>query len=380
MKRFWQIEIITAVIMIVTNLAGPALADISWSGDVDPSDPSTWNSDTNGYIGINNLGTMDITGGSDVKVFNGYIGYSSGSMGSVTVDGAGSTWTSSYTLRVGLRGYGTLNIKGGGAVTNHYGVKIGSSSYSTGIVTVDGAGSKWTNSDDLTVGSEGNGTMNIINGGAVTNHYGYIGEEYESTSEVTVDGTGSTWTNIYGLTVGGDGDGTLNITNGGVVRNNKGHLGFWSGSTGEVSVDGSDSTWTNGSSLDVGHFGNGTLNITNGGLVSVAETLTIDYNGGDDSFINMATGGMLALFGDGDDSLVDFMELIDGTDAIRYLDDSGLDWVDITGATYGIDYTLQHLTNGDLAGYTILTVTAVPEPCTLIMLSLGGLVLRRRKA
>ena len=65
-----------------------------------------------------------------------------------------------------------------------------------------------------------------------------------------------------------------------------------------------------------------------------------------------------------------------GTDAIRYWDDSVSDWADITGATYGEDYTLSYLTAGDLAGYTVLTV---PEPATLSLLALGGLALIRRR-
>ena len=88
---------------------------------------------------------------------------------------------------------------------------------------------------------------------------------------------------------------------------------------------------------------------------------------------------MLALLGDADDSLADFLNLISGTDAIRYWDDSISGWADITGATYGVDYTLTHLTTGDLTDYTMLTVTAVPEPATLALLGLGGLMVRHCK-
>ena len=75
----------------------------------------------------------------------GYIGCTSGSTGTVTVDGTGSTWTNSGDLYVGYYGNGTLNITGGGAVSNTNGY-IGYNSGSTGTVTVDGTGSKWTNS------------------------------------------------------------------------------------------------------------------------------------------------------------------------------------------------------------------------------------------
>jgi len=75
----------------------------------------------------------------------------------------------------------------------------------------------------------------------------------------------------------------------------------------------------------------------------------------------MATGGMLALRGEADESLAQFMGLIEGTDAIRYWNESTAGWADITGATLAKDYTLGYLTEGELAGYTILTMS---EPAT----------------
>ncbi len=157
--------------------------------------------------------------------------------------------------------------------------------------------------------------------------------------------------------------------------------GYSSDSTGVVTVDGTGSIWAIVSGLDVGCIGNGTLDITSGGLVSVGGILTIDIYLDGDSVINMATGGMLALRGDADDLLGDFLGMIEGTDAIRYWD--GLDWADITGANPGSDYTLSYLETGDLTGYTVLTVTTpVPEPSSFALLaglSLAGLFARRRR-
>ena len=70
--------------------------------------------------------------------------------------------------------------------------------------------------------------------------------------------------------------------------------------------------------------------ITGGGLVSVRGNLTIDYDGNGDGFINMSTGGMLALNREADGSLHEFLGTVIGTDAIRYWDDSISDWADIT--------------------------------------------------
>jgi len=220
--------------------------------------------------------------------------------------------------------------------------------------------------------------LTITNGGLVSNDYdASIGNKSGSTGTAIVDGIGSTWENRDGLHVGREGNGTLMITNGGLVSNgNDAFIGTISGSTGTVIVDGIGSIWENRGSLYVGREGDGTLDITNGGFVSVAGTLTTNYDGGYDSFVKMSQGGMLALYGDADGSLADFLALTEGNLPIRWYWE-GLGWVDIEdatyGATYGVDYTLSK-GDGNLAGYTILTV---PEPTTLTLLVMGGLVVLR---
>jgi hypothetical protein len=97
----------------------------------------------------------------------------------------------------------------------------------------------------------------------------------------------------------------------------------------------------------------------------------------------MSTGGILALYGDADDSLADYLDLTRGTDAIRYWDDSISRWANITGATPGEDYTLAYIddANSDLYGYTVLTVgtVPVPEPSGLVLLAGLGIMLLSRK-
>jgi T5SS/PEP-CTERM-associated repeat protein len=161
--------------------------------------------------------------------------------------------------------------------------------------------------------------------------------------------------------VGSEGTGNLNVDAGGVVSSPYSPIGSRPGSTGIAKVSGSGSHWTVGG-LFVGRGGTGELDITGGGLVSVSSNLTIDENTDGDGFINMSTGGMLALFGEADDTLAQFMDLINGTDAIRYWDDGGNAWANITSATYGDDYTLSYHTTGDLTGYTQLTVTTPAWP------------------
>jgi len=65
MKRtIGRLRIFIAVIWVVISLARPALAEILWSGDVDPANPATWTSSTNGFVGMTGYDTMNITEGS----------------------------------------------------------------------------------------------------------------------------------------------------------------------------------------------------------------------------------------------------------------------------------------------------------------------------
>jgi T5SS/PEP-CTERM-associated repeat protein len=291
----------------------------------------------------------------------GLIGFSPGSSGTVTVTGAGSEWTNYSSLYVGRSGSGTLAIEAAGRVDSSGG-NLGETSGSTGTATVTGNGSMWTTSSSLNIGRYGNGSLAIEAGGLVNSFSGYLGQFSGSTGKATVNGSGSKWINRTGLYIGRSGNGTLAITAGGQVSSAGGYLGDNSGSSGTATVAGAGSKWTITFSLYVGESGNGKLTIEDGGLVSVGGTLTIDNHSPGQSSINITTGGMLALYGNADDSLSQFLELVQGTDAIRFWDDSLSAWAPLASATFGEDYTLEYLSSGDLAGYTLLTVGAASSP------------------
>jgi T5SS/PEP-CTERM-associated repeat protein len=233
---------------------------------------STWtNGDQTLAVGYYGNGTLKITNGGSVRGGDAEIGWNAGATGVATVDGVGSTWTNTYNVSVGNRGNGTLSVTNHGSVVSKAG-SIGNSANSTGVVTVDGAGSNWT-SGGIDVGGNGRGTLAITRNGSVTCTNAYIGARAGSVGMVTVDGPGSTW-NAGGLTVGFDGNGTLRISNGAHVDDARGgygsgdYISFDAGSTGTVMVDGIGSAWTNNSTLYVGVGGTGILSITGGGFVN----------------------------------------------------------------------------------------------------------------
>ena len=196
---------------------------------------------------------------------------------------------------------GALDIFGGGQLESFYGNEIGRNAGSSGAVTVDGIGSSWQlagPSASLDVGASGEGSLTITNGGEVLNADSFlstsIGDNAGSSGTVTVDGTGSKLTHINAsINIGNSGNGTLNILNGGSVSNTFGSVGRLSGATGTVTVDGAGSSWNNSNALGLGDWGNGTLNIINDGLVTVASgaaTVELGRFGGSGT-LNMGNGG-----------------------------------------------------------------------------------------
>ncbi|MCA9237345.1 MAG: hypothetical protein KDA44_17850 [Planctomycetales bacterium] len=313
-------------------------------------------------VGREGIGSLTVSNGGYVMAggnFTGIIGDVSGSSGVVMVDGSGSTLTNTGGLMVGRAGTGTLSISNRGTVSNQGHSRIGVDENSIGWVTVEGEGSVW-NSSTLYAGISGRGNVAIAEGGSVRSEGAYIGYEWGAVGDVTVSGANANWTTSnYGLYVGRGGNGTLNITSGGEVSCSWGAIGSFSSSSGKVRIHGAGSKWNVRGVLDVG--GDAMLNITDGGLLTVDYALTISATPRHDNSIAMASGGMLAIPGDVDDSLTQFLGFVQGNDAIRYWNPEDGHLASLTDATYGDDYTLEYLTTGDLAGYTMLTVTA-PGP------------------
>ncbi len=322
---------------------------------------STWTNTETLAVGRYGNATVQIrNGGSVVTDGNSTIAVDDESTSAVTVDGEGSNWTTNGILSVGQWGNGSLFVVNDGTVTSTS-ARIGDRDTSTGKVSIDGAGAIWTLSDSLQIGLNGSGSLKISSGGVAITPAAAIGVNGGSNGEVTVDGFGSSWSVNEFLTVGRVGDAQLYIVDGGNVNCEVGWIASNSTSNGRVILDGSGSTLATSGELRIGQYGNGRLTITNHGLTSVAGTLIVDFFGNTNSHVDLATGGQLALFGDADDSISQFLDLVEGTDAIRYWDHDLLQWSHITTGTLGDDYTLEYLTTGDLAGYTLLTVGSLDD-------------------
>ena len=327
------------------------------------------------YVGGIDGGSGELTvingGAVDCSGYDCIIGgYQSDSIGAVTVDGTGSTLTCAGDLMIYGFGGGsaTLTIDNDGAVSVDGMIYIESDSGSSASIFFGEGGGTLTGNCFKDSPEQFSGTGTINTRGLVSDVDLVFDANHGLTQTLLLNEPGRNITvnlDISGangvaedLGIGHIGSGSLTIRDAVSVECRNGSVGYYSGSTGTATVDGAGSSWICAEYLDVGGNGNGTLSINNGGLVSVAETLTIDYDAEGNGFVDIYNGGMLALLGDADDSLASFLELIEGTDAIRYWDFEVSAWNDISGATPGVDYILSYQTAGDLAGYTLLTVLA----------------------
>jgi T5SS/PEP-CTERM-associated repeat protein len=283
---------------IVDTIAQAATLGPTTSGTVlvENGGNITLNTDNNlngGILAGLNGGTANITitgTGSQILI--------SGNNNNGTLDGVAIARSGDATLNVlaggkltfndtGTKGQGGLSIGGNGAaVTN-------GEQAATGTVTVSGAGSQIDIQSPhgvITAGFSGTGTLNVLNGGAVTSENLVIGRNTGSTGLVSINGLGSSITltgndvdNGTGarVIVGGSGTGSLSLTNGAELVINPatdnggviiGGAGTLPGGAGTMTVSGGSKVLVSGTNglIDVGRNGTGTLTITGGSTVDVA--------------------------------------------------------------------------------------------------------------
>jgi autotransporter family porin len=224
-------------------------------------------------------GTLIIDGGSHVTGNQSMIiGNSANSSGNATITGAGTTLNLIRFLSVGngAGSYGELNILDGavvGSASFASGAgRVGAGSGSTGVVNVSGTGSTWNSQGTTAIGDNGNGTLNISDGGTVNALALRVGNGAGSEGTVNVDGatlnvTGSR--SIGSGIIGNAGTGRLNITNGGTVSDSFTYIGG-AGGIGTVSVSGNGSVFNSNLNTIVGNGGQGLIEVTDGGVFNAS--------------------------------------------------------------------------------------------------------------
>ncbi|MEM7304698.1 MAG: autotransporter domain-containing protein, partial [Pseudomonadota bacterium] len=280
-----------------------AMGEVSVAG-VSNGVRSTWDINRDLEIGNSGMATLNISQGGLVAVGrNVRVADNGPSIGSITVDGSSdgfrSTWDISNSLDVGDNGQGTLNILNGGLVNSNNDGRIGDQNGSTGIVTVDGVSnglrSSWTIGDDAFFGFRGQATLNIQNGGFVSvNDDVRVADRNTSVAIINVTGSNnglnSTWAVGDDLRMGDGGTATLNINMGGRVSSDDAIIGVGGSATGTVNIEGADSRFDVVDDLTVGASnGDGVLNISDQAVVQSADTFIATSNGAT-GIINIGNG------------------------------------------------------------------------------------------
>jgi T5SS/PEP-CTERM-associated repeat protein len=226
-----------------------------------------------------------------------FVGYDSGANGNIASIAAGGRWTNAGPLTVGLASNGNSFLVIGGTLTvtgpaNDVIVGDGAAAGGNSIVVTGGT---FSSQAALVIGKSGTGNSFSATAGArVSNANVRFGLNAVSTGNTgTVDGAGTVWTITNKLRVGSDGgDNGLSITNGGVVNVASDVFvgGTSTGSTASgnsitVSGSGSKLAILSGTADLVIAYGTGTANV-----VTVADSGTLAV-----SSIKLGPGGTLKI-------------------------------------------------------------------------------------
>jgi len=174
-----------------------------------------------------------------------------------------------YLPTTGTGTNNSLQILNGGSVTNTE-ARIGNNpgdNYNYAIVSSNG--SSWYNSGQVYIGYSGAfGQLTVTNGGRIDTLQFNLGFGIAASNNAAlVTGANSLITTPNGTVLGGGGNNSLTIADGGRVQNNIGYFGFGGLGGNSVLVTGAGSVWTNTGVMYVGYTDNNVLTIANSGFV-----------------------------------------------------------------------------------------------------------------
>lgn len=245
---------------------------------------------TYGYGGLQVNGDLSVTDGGQVTSPNNRGGASINSGATLTVDGTNSKLTS---VNMSVNAGGMMSITNGGNVVN----SGASGDAINGTVSVDGAGSTWTNNGNFFMGNAAGanprivitngGVANLLAGGQMTANNG------SSSALITVDGTGSqlnTGGTFSMQGINSTDPAAIRVTNGGALKSAAIQIGRSAGDIAEVTIDGSTSTWTTTGGTSIGLQGTGTAKLTNGAVMTSGGSITVGAQKGSTGTFDISGG------------------------------------------------------------------------------------------
>jgi outer membrane autotransporter protein len=277
--------VVLACGVMLTPSLGFAQANLHVDGNTTETAPAGTSSFATVVAGFNSGtvggvpgGTFIVPAGASVVLSGLHIGQSAGSTGLVTVNGGTITTTNSASqYYIGFNGSGTLTVSNGGTVFSKPQTYVGYLQGSSGVLTVDGNGSSYTNAGFFVVGNGGPAQLNVTNGGAVSSSTGTLQIGGGSTATALVSGAGSRLSagTFLGVGVTDGSVGTLTITDGGMATSGSGTYLAFSGASNGLPASQGTVVVSNGGLLTspllvVGTSGTADMQIQSNGTVTIS--------------------------------------------------------------------------------------------------------------
>ena len=309
----------------------------------------------NGMLSITNGAVVDVSG--DI-----WLADSAASTGTAIVDGAGSIMRTGDDLFVGDDGMGSLTVRNGGVVEAADEIKVGDDTGGNGNLFVDGPGSVVRAlGRDFDIGDDGVGQALVTNGGRIEagDDIQIANDTGSPGSSLTVQGPTSTIFAFDDIRVGDEDDGSLNLSGGARAEAADIFVGGNQAGVGTMMVEGTGTTAVASSGDFIsGGSGPGTVTIRDGGRVEAAVVRLGDGVSGDgvinvqgsSSIISSADSYLVGFGGQGHLVVSDGARAEAGGTFFLGLDPGGIGHVTVTGAGTTLETTGGGISMGPQGG------------------------------
>ncbi|MBU0637536.1 MAG: hypothetical protein KKB50_01625 [Planctomycetes bacterium] len=217
-----------------------------------------------------------------------HVGLWDDSVGTLNLE-SGLTLNVSDHVTVGNDGDGVMNILNGASVITEYAYMGGHDFGNTGVLNVDGSNAEITVNEIIRVGDGGHGFLNLLNGARVSSQGCYIADASTAYGEVSLTGAsefdGGNW-----VALGCSGTGLLTITETSQFGTESLYVGTTPGGSATIDVSGAGSRVDASDYLIVGDWGYATMNVSQQAAVT-ADTLVVGACNTADGELNIFDSG-----------------------------------------------------------------------------------------
>ncbi len=172
--------------------------------------------------------------------------------GGISIRNSGALATFNQQLTIGSNGPGGLQIDQGGSVRSGFTV-AGENSGSVGNLKVEDAGSTWTTQGTFVIGYAGSGNLDILEQADVTSEASTtLGDRNTGAGTAELRHSGTSWTVERALHIGKFGTGRVEVWEGAELRTDGAYLGEYENAEGTVLLGHTGTLWRSEDDIWVG--------------------------------------------------------------------------------------------------------------------------------